>query len=110
MTTKTTEEQLDALIDREQDAIGCPYPIFSALRDESPLHYSEKLGTWVCTSYEDIMEILHDTDRFSSLMPTGPRDSNIIDCKPEDVKIGARVKGEVMEVDEDNTIPQFRLV
>ena len=74
MTTKTTEEQLDALIDREQDAIGCPYPIFSALRDESPLHYSEKLGTWVCTSYEDIMEILHDTDRFSSLMPTGPRD------------------------------------
>ncbi|MEC7879352.1 MAG: cytochrome P450 [Actinomycetota bacterium] len=74
MATKETEQRLTALIDREQDAIGCPYPIFSALRDESPIHFSEKLGTWVCTKYEDIMEILHDTDRFSSLMPTGPRD------------------------------------
>jgi cytochrome P450 len=74
MASKETEERLSALIDREQDAIGCPYPIFSALRDESPIHFSDKLGTWVCTKYEDIMEILHDTDRFSSLMPTGPRD------------------------------------
>ena len=74
MTTGTTEEKLDALIDRDQEAIGCPYPIFSSLRSESPIHFSEKLGTWVCTRYEDIMEILHDTDRFSSLMPTGPRD------------------------------------
>jgi len=74
MTTGTTEEKLDALIDRDQEAIGCPYPIFSALRDESPIHFSDKLGTWVCTRYEDIMEILHDTDRFSSQMPTGPVD------------------------------------
>ena len=74
MATNETEERLSALIDREQDAIGCPYPIFSALRDESPIHFSDKLGTWVCTKYEYIMEILHDTDRFSSLMPTGPRD------------------------------------
>ena len=74
MATKETEQKLTALIDREQEAIGCPYPIFSALRDESPIHFSDKLGTWVCTKYEDIMEILHDTDRFSSLMPTGPRD------------------------------------
>ncbi|MBG02077.1 MAG: cytochrome P450 [Acidimicrobiaceae bacterium] len=74
MASETTEQRLSALIDREQEAIGCPYPIFSALRDESPLHFSEKLGTWVCTRYEYIMEILHDTDRFSSLMPTGPRD------------------------------------
>jgi uncharacterized OB-fold protein/acyl dehydratase len=35
--------------------------------------------------------------------------SNIIDCSPSDVAIGKRVKGEVMEVDADNTIPQFRL-
>ena len=74
MATKETEQKLTARTDREQEAIGCPYPIFSALRDESPIHFSDKLGTWVCTKYEDIMEILHDTDRFSSLMPTGPRD------------------------------------
>lgn len=35
--------------------------------------------------------------------------SNIIDCKPEDVKIGLRVKGEILQVDADNIIPQFRL-
>ncbi len=36
--------------------------------------------------------------------------SNVIDCKTEDVKIGMRVKGEVMQVDANNIIPQFRLV
>ncbi len=36
--------------------------------------------------------------------------SNIIDCKPENVKIGMRVQGEILPVDADNTIPQFRLV
>lgn len=35
--------------------------------------------------------------------------SNVIDCKPEAVKIGMRVKGEIMQVDADNIIPQFRL-
>jgi cytochrome P450 len=74
MSIEKTLESLDELIDRDQEAIACPYPIFSALRNESPIHYSEKLGTWVCTRYVDVMEVLHDTDRFSSLMPTGPRD------------------------------------
>lgn len=36
--------------------------------------------------------------------------SNIIDCKPQDVKIGLRVTGEILQVDADNIIPQFRLV
>ena len=67
-------DQLDALIARDQEAIGCPYPIFSELRQESPIHFSDKLGAWVCTRYDDVMEVLHDTDRFSSLSPTGPRD------------------------------------
>lgn len=66
------EVGLDELIDRDQRAIACPYPIFSELRDNDPVHYSERLGAWVCTRYEDILAVLHDTDRFSSLMPTGP--------------------------------------
>jgi len=74
MGIEKTLESLNELIDRDQEAIACPYPIFSALRSESPIHHSEKLGAWVCTRYEDVMEVLHDTDRFSSLMPTGPRD------------------------------------
>jgi cytochrome P450 len=63
---------LDDLIDRDQRAIACPYPIFSELRDKDPVHYSDRLGAFVCTRYEDILAVLHDTDRFSSLMPTGP--------------------------------------
>ncbi len=67
-----TEPGLDELIDRDQRAIACPYPIFAELRDTSPVHYSDKLGAWVCTGYDDIKAVLHDTERFSSLMPTGP--------------------------------------
>ena len=67
-----TEPGLDDLIERDQRAIACPYPIFAELRAESPVHWSETLGAWVCTRYDDILEVLHDTDRFSSLMPTGP--------------------------------------
>ena len=63
---------LDRLIDRDQNAIACPYPIFAQLRDTSPVHYSEKLGAWVCTRFDDIRTVLHDTEHFSSLMPTGP--------------------------------------
>ena len=29
-------------------------------------------GAWVCTGYDDIKAVLHDTEQFSSLMPTGP--------------------------------------
>lgn len=36
--------------------------------------------------------------------------SNLIDCKPEDVKIGAKVKGEILQVDAQSVLPQFRLV
>lgn len=67
-----TEPGLDELIDRDQRAIACPYPIFAELRAASPVHYSDKLGAWVCTRYDDIRAVLRDTDRFSSSMPTGP--------------------------------------
>ncbi len=67
-----TEPTLDDLIERDQRAIGCPYPIFAELREESPVHFSDTLGAWVCTRYDDIKAVLHDTDRFSSAMPTGP--------------------------------------
>ena len=63
---------LNDLVSRDQRAIACPYPIFSELRDKSPVHFSDKLGAWVCTRYDDILAVLHDTDRFSSRLPTGP--------------------------------------
>ncbi len=64
---------LDQLIHRDQAAIRCPYPIFAELRSERPVHFSDELGAWVVTRYDDVLAVLHDTDRFSSRMPTGPQ-------------------------------------
>ncbi len=66
------DARLDRLIDRDQAELACPYPLFADLRDGSPVHWSEHLGAWVLTRYDDVLAVLHDTARFSSLMPTGP--------------------------------------
>ncbi len=41
-----------------------PYPLYERLRKEEPVHFSEDLGGWILTSYEDVMTALHD-QRFS---------------------------------------------
>ncbi|MEL6891562.1 MAG: cytochrome P450 [Actinomycetota bacterium] len=66
-----SEPALDDLIHRDQHAIRCPYPIFERLRQGPPV-FSDELGAWVVTRYDDVTTILHDTERFSSAMPTGP--------------------------------------
>ncbi len=45
---------------------GDPYPIYRQLRDHAPVHWSESLGGWVLTRYDDVLATLRDTDRFSS--------------------------------------------
>jgi hypothetical protein len=40
-----------------------PYPIFKALRDTEPLHFSP-LGFWIATRYEDVRAILMDRTNF----------------------------------------------
>lgn len=64
---------IDDLIHREQAAIACPYPIFADLRHRSGPTFNAELGAWIVTRYDDIRSILRDTDRFSSLNPTGPQ-------------------------------------
>ena len=43
-----------------------PYPIYDRLRAEAPVAWSEALGAWVVTRYEDVQATLHDPRRFSS--------------------------------------------
>jgi len=43
-----------------------PYPTLAALREQSPVFFSEMLGAWVVTRYDDISAMLRDTTRFSS--------------------------------------------
>jgi cytochrome P450 len=58
------------LIDRDQAALDCPYPIFDDLR--ARIVFSEHLGAWVATSYDDIMQIVRDTATWSSRSPISP--------------------------------------
>lgn len=65
-------QSVDSLIHREQDAIACPYPIFARLREAEGVPYNADLGAWIISRYDDVRAILRDTERFSSLSPTGP--------------------------------------
>lgn len=67
-----TSNTVDDLIHREQGAIACPYPIFAGLRATDGIPYSADLGAWIVSRYDDVRAILRDTERFSSLSPTGP--------------------------------------
>lgn len=71
--TTTSQPSIDDLVARKQEAIGCPYPAFAELREHDPISFNEALGAWIVTRYDDVTTILHDTERFSSLMPTGPQ-------------------------------------
>lgn len=71
-TAQNPTSRVDDLIHREQSAIACPYPIFSDLRSGGGVAWVESLGAWMITRYDDVRAILRDTERFSSLFPTGP--------------------------------------
>ena len=40
------------------ETIGDPYPLYRDLREAGPLHYSERLGGWGLTGYEDVRTAL----------------------------------------------------
>jgi cytochrome P450 len=43
-----------------------PFPLFAQLREHDPIFYSEHLGGWVVTRYDDVAEILHNHQDYSS--------------------------------------------
>ncbi len=81
-STETDEGELarrvEGLINREQSALACPYPIFADLRRRGGPMFVPEIDGWLVTRYEDVRAILRDTERFSSLNPTGPRRSGDI--------------------------------
>jgi cytochrome P450 len=44
-----------------------PYPFFKRLREEAPITFNPLLGMWLVSRYSDIVEVMDDTDRFSSV-------------------------------------------
>lgn len=61
----SAEELLDAALD-DGSYFSNPYPLFAQLRSESPVFYSQNLGGWVVTRYNDVSEILHNHEDYSS--------------------------------------------
>jgi cytochrome P450 len=42
-----------------------PYPIYDRLREEDPVHWSDALGGWLLTRYDDVAQALRDHHRFA---------------------------------------------
>ena len=53
--TSTLDEQVRLM--ESQWFMSYPYEVFSRLRNEAPLYYSERDGIWAVTKYEDIRHI-----------------------------------------------------
>jgi|AP95_1055475.scaffolds.fasta_scaffold37053_1 cytochrome P450 len=49
------------------DYIADPYPYWERLRNEAPVYWSDANQFWAITRYDDVLAVLHDTERFSSL-------------------------------------------
>jgi cytochrome P450 len=43
-----------------------PFPVYAALREADPVHWSDYWQAWVLTRYDDIKSCLSDTETFSS--------------------------------------------
>jgi cytochrome P450 len=43
-----------------------PFPMFAQLRKSHPAFYSETLGGWIITRFQDVSEILHNHEDYSS--------------------------------------------
>ena len=43
-----------------------PYPVYSALRDQAPVYWSEQMGYWLITRYEDVSSLLRASDTCTS--------------------------------------------
>lgn len=48
-----------------EQAVADPYPLFAALREHDPVHWSQTYRSWFVTRFDDVSEALRD-QRFSS--------------------------------------------
>ncbi len=48
------------------DVILDPHSYYHELRDADPVHWNERWGGWILTSYNDVVQVLRDAAHFSS--------------------------------------------
>jgi cytochrome P450 len=49
-----------------------PYPYFAALRDHAPVHWSERLDSFVVTRYDDVHRLIRDRTMLGSVTTNDP--------------------------------------
>jgi cytochrome P450 len=63
--TAVSLEALDELL-VSQDFMENPYPILQRLREEDPVHWSDSIGGWILTRYDDMVTTFKDLTNYSS--------------------------------------------
>ena len=62
---------INAVLRRDDEAIRCPFAAFAHLRQDHPVVWSDVLGAWLVSRYDDIREVLKDPVTFSSRYASG---------------------------------------
>ncbi len=65
MSRRASERAFDDHLDSPA-FLTDPYPALRRLRDEDPVHWSDSLGGWVITRYDDVLHSYLDVDHFSN--------------------------------------------
>jgi cytochrome P450 len=71
-STPNAIDNVTRLFRLDPDALRCPYPLFDAVREESPVVFVEAIECFLVTRHADICEVARNPQLFSSVMPTGP--------------------------------------
>ena len=64
MEKKLQTELDEALVSPE--FLANPYPVLRQLRENDPIHWSDSIGGWVLTKYDDIVTTFKATDQYSN--------------------------------------------
>jgi len=60
------------LVGLDPSMVRCPYAYYGALRDEPGLYYSQALGCYVVSRFDDVSKVVSDADLFTSRYSMGP--------------------------------------
>jgi len=63
--TSAVDGTLDALL-TSPSFFDDPYPTYTRLRDEAPVHWCEPWGAWVLTRHDIVSSVVKDQKRFAS--------------------------------------------
>ena len=61
----TSEKVLDEML-VSKEFMEDPYPILHRLREEDPVHWSDSIGGWILTRYDDMVVTFKDVSHFSN--------------------------------------------